>query len=96
MVRINFKEMNAETSVDSFETIDLRKELGNILFKKATDIPLFDLSRKIYHSEGEMEVEDALFAAILEILSEIKSAIYIQRILMDNAKKEKEDANDQA
>lgn len=51
MKQVNFKAVKVETSIDNFEVVDLRKEIGNALYKRAESVSQDDLARKIYHSE---------------------------------------------
>lgn len=56
MKRVNFKEVKIETSIDNFEVVDLRKEIGNAIYKRAESVSQDDLARRIFHSEGEVEM----------------------------------------
>ncbi len=68
MKKINFKEIKVETEVDVFETYDLRKEVGNLLFKQATNLAMDELARKIFKSEGEIKISDDDFKEMIEAL----------------------------
>jgi len=68
MKRINFKAINVEASIDVFEERDLSKEIGNLLHQKAPNIGMDELARRIYHSEGDMDMEDADFAEMMSLL----------------------------
>ena len=52
MKAVNFKELSIETSIDEYEVLDLRKEVGNTIHRHAMSVPLSELARKIYFSEG--------------------------------------------
>lgn len=54
----NFKKLNVEVAFDEFKELDLAKDLGNYIHTNTNDIGLDDTARAIYHSEGEMDVDD--------------------------------------
>lgn len=68
MRRINFKELNVEMGIDEFETRDLRKEIGNAVHRGAMDIPIHDLARVIYYSEGPIDIPDKEYLEVMEII----------------------------
>lgn len=91
MKRLNFKELRVETSIDEFEAVDVRKAIGNALYKLADSIPMSDLSRKIYHSEGMIEIEDQDCAEM------VKTIEPLFRVLLINAVKDNiEDVTDKS
>lgn len=68
MRRINFKELNVEMGIDEFETRDLRKEIGNAVHRGAMDVPMHDLARVIYYSEGPIDIPDKEYLEMMEIV----------------------------
>ena len=57
-MKANFKNISVEVAFDEFKELDLAKDLGNYIHTNTNDIGLDDTARAIYHSEGEMEVDD--------------------------------------
>jgi hypothetical protein len=57
-MKANFKKLNVEVAFDEYRELDLAKELGNYIHTNTNDIGLDDTARAIYHSDGEMEVDD--------------------------------------
>ena len=53
MKRINFQCFKAEIEIGRFETIDVRKEFGNVLFANATTLEQDELARRIFHSTSD-------------------------------------------
>ncbi|GEM_PF-762223 len=86
MKKINFKEIQIETEVDVFQTYDLRKEVGNLLFKQATNLAMDELSRRIFKSEGEITIEDDDFTELLEALKTV--IVYRALRAIENAAKD--------
>lgn len=67
-MKANFKKLNVEVAFDEFKQLDLAKDLGNYIHSNTNDIGLDDTARAIYHSEGEMEVEDIHALQIIEMI----------------------------
>lgn len=67
-MQVNFKELKVETSIGEYTLIDVRKDLGNKLHLAASDIETFDLGHKIYHSDGDIEITDSEYDALIRIL----------------------------
>ena len=57
-MKANFKNISVEVAFDEYRELDLAKELGNYIHTNTNDIGLDDTARAIYHSDGEMEVDD--------------------------------------
>lgn len=68
-VRINFKELKVEYGVERIETLDLRKEWGDALHRASESVPMTELARKIYYSEGPLEISDEDFKTMMALLS---------------------------
>lgn len=71
MKRINFKKLKTEVSIGVFQEIDMTKEIGNLLFKNANSIEMDALARRIYSSEGEIEIDGDEFEQMKRALSPI-------------------------
>lgn len=61
MKKINFKQFKTFTDASREKTtpVDVRKPLGDALYKTARGIAAHDLALSIYHSDGEIELEDS-------------------------------------
>lgn len=68
MKKINFTNILIETSIGEFSVMDLSKDLGDYLFRMATDLEMDMLARKIYNSFGTIEISDSLFEKMLSIM----------------------------
>lgn len=64
----NFKKLNVEVAFDEFKELDIAKQLGNFIHTNTNDIGLDDTARAIYHSEGEVEVDEAHAQLIIELV----------------------------
>lgn len=67
-MKANFKNISVEVAFDEFKELDLAKDLGNYIHTNTNDIGLDDTARAIYHSEGEMEVDDIHAKQIIEMI----------------------------
>lgn len=67
-VKINFKELKVEVSVDQFELQDWRKTLGNALHRASESVPMSELARKIYYSEAPIDISEEDFKTMLVLL----------------------------
>lgn len=67
-MKANFKNISVEVAFDEYRELDLAKELGNYIHTNTNDIGLDDTARSIYHSDGEMEVDDIHAQQIIEMI----------------------------
>lgn len=68
-MNINLSKLEIEVAIGEFRTIDARKELGNVLFAKATTIEQDKLSRKIFNSsEDGVTLSDSEYESMLNEL----------------------------
>ncbi len=89
MKQVNFKAVKVETSIDNFEVVDLRKEIGNALYKRAESVSQDDLARKIYHSDGEIGIEDQDYAEMMQVIE--KSFVRYVHVAISKAVKSEDD-----
>jgi hypothetical protein len=70
MKKINFKTLRIQLTFEGEPVeMDVRKIVGNIIRQNTSDIGLDELARKIYFSEGEVEIPDEYVGPILHISS---------------------------
>lgn len=71
MKKINFKELNIKTQLNSDETIkvDIRESFANVMYQKMCGIAALNLAQKIFNSDGEIEYNDNEVALIYECAS---------------------------
>ena len=67
-MKANFKNISVEVAFDEYRELDLAKELGNYIHTNTNDIGLDDTARSIYHSDGEMEVDDIHAQQIIDMV----------------------------
>lgn len=80
MKQVNFKELSVEIEIDQYQTLDFRKEVGNAIHRQAVTIPVDELARKIYHSDGPIEIDDEDYEMMKAIISKSFALIILQAI----------------
>ena len=69
MKQIDFSKLEIEKSIGVFECIDVRKDLGNMIFASANTIELDQLSRKVFNAPCEaIELNDAEYGLLMQVL----------------------------
>ena len=91
MKQVNFKELSVETSIEHFESLDLRQQIGNAIHSRAVNVPMAELARKVYYAEEAIIIEDGDFKQMLSIVEQafplvVSSAILKSAIEVTDAK----------
>lgn len=68
MKQVNFKELNVEVGIDQYQNHDLRKEIGNALHRASENVPMSELARNIYYSEGDIKIPDEEFDEMMKLI----------------------------
>nr|DAS57026.1 MAG TPA: hypothetical protein [Caudoviricetes sp.] len=68
MKQVNFKELNVEVGIDQYQNHDLRKEIGNTLHRASESVPMSELARNIYYSEGDIKIPDEEFDEMMKLI----------------------------
>ena len=93
MKKIDFTKLNVETQIDFFEEMNIAKELGNVLHANTSDLGMDELARAIYRSDTEVEMDDALYSEMMDILKSVGLSIAyltaIKNAVSDKIKDEK-------
>lgn len=68
-MRVNFSKIGIKLTVEG-ETVemDLRKDLGNLVYGRTADIAVSDFGKKIYYSKDTIEVPESMANAVKEII----------------------------
>nr|DAY19683.1 MAG TPA: hypothetical protein [Caudoviricetes sp.] len=87
MKRINFQCFKAEIEIGRFETIDVRKEFGNVLFANATTLEQDELARRIYHSTSDgIEIAEQEIEAIRKVFQAAGIRYSVVKAIEENAR----------
>lgn len=69
-MKANFKQVNVQMTFEGDAiTVDIRKDLGNAIRRNTADIGLDETAKKIYFSDGEIEIPDEHAKDIVVIAS---------------------------
>lgn len=90
MKRINFKKLNIEFEIDNFREIDMRSKIGNAIHVAAETVPMAELARKIYYSDGDVEISDEDYQQMMKIISLSFKIIVVKAIETAANQKEEE------
>lgn len=91
MKQVNFKQLNVETEIDTFQEVDLRHEIGNALHRAAETVPMSDLARNIYHSEETIDISNEDYAEMMKTLRGAFKRFIIDAITRSTTDKGKEE-----
>lgn len=87
MKRIDFQNFKAEIEIGRFETIDVRKEFGNVLFANATTLEQDELARRIFHSTSDgIEITEQEIEAIRKVFQSAGIRYSVIKAIDENAK----------
>lgn len=90
MKKIDFRKVMIEMNFGSPEVVDVRQLLGNNINQRTGDIALADLARKIYYSDGPVEIPAEFIEPITAIVRNSNliapAKVAIIALLADNNK----------
>ena len=76
-MKANFRKLNVEVAFDEFKELDIARQLGNFIHTNTNDIGLDDTARAIYHSEGEVEVDESHAQLIIELVKGLNCSFLV-------------------
>ena len=65
---IDFTKLNVETRIDCFDFLDLHEVVGEVVFASAGTLAEDELARRIYKSDGPVEMTDQEYQGMLQAL----------------------------
>lgn len=68
MKQVNFVELIVETEIDKYESLDMSHRIGNAIHQQAINVPMSELARRIYYSEGAININDEDYVMMLTIV----------------------------
>lgn len=69
MKKIDFSKVKVQMTFEGEPVeVDMRRELGNLIHQRTADLGLDEVARKIYFSEGEVEIPDEYIKPICTIV----------------------------
>lgn len=106
MKQINFSELRIEVAIGEFKLVDVRKELGNLVFSSAVTLEDDTLARKIFGApSGIVEYSDEEIERLLSVLRSKEAKYSVIKAIecasddsinMKNKKKHGNSKNDKA
>ena len=79
MKKINFKEFKIYLDIthEKSETTDVRRTLGDIIYKSGSGVAGLDLAMRVFKSEGDMELSEEDLGAIEGVINTDCTPIFI-------------------
>ncbi len=68
MKQLNLKELEIKVGVERTEILDVRKEWGDALHRVSESVPMTELAKRIYYSDGPVEISDEDFCTMMKLL----------------------------
>jgi len=62
--------------------IDVRKDIGNFIYQNSRDLGALELARKIYFSDGEVEIPQREIDALKSLIEESKITLPLRIALL--------------
>ncbi|WP_308773742.1 hypothetical protein [uncultured Bacteroides sp.] len=70
MKKIDFRKVKIQLTFEGHPVeMDIRKAFGNIIHQNTADLGVDELARKIYFSDGEVEIPEEYISILLDISS---------------------------
>ena len=72
MRTVNFKQFRMFKDITQSETeeVDLRRDFSDLMYKNTNGVVSHDLALKIYRSEGDIELSDDEYRALIEFAAQ--------------------------
>lgn len=86
MKQVNFKELDVEVGIDEFQPHDIRKEIGNALHRSSESVPMSELARTIYYSDGLVSISDEDFSLMMTLLQPALKRFVFDAIIRSSEK----------
>lgn len=93
MKKIDFSKVTVELKFGQPETLDMRHELGNVINQSTHDIAVADLARKIYYSEGPVEIPAGQLAPLVSIIHSTTLLVYAAKVSILELLKPEQETN---
>lgn len=79
MKKINFKEFKIYLDIthEKSDTADVRRTLGDLIYKAGSGIAGLDLAMRVFKSEGDMELSEDDLEALRGVINTASTPIFI-------------------
>ena len=82
--KVNFKELPIQIELEGeLMRIDVRKDIGNYIYQNSRDLGALELARKIYHSDGEIEISQQELDSLKILIEESKITLPLKLALLN-------------
>lgn len=95
MKKINFKNLEVQTSFEGTKDVfDTTKVIGNLMMYNGSvllDIGFEDLAKRIYYSDGEVDIPNKYVGALSEVIKNSNFIAAIKRELINKLTNKEEE-----
>jgi len=82
--KVNFKELTVQMELEGEPVkLDVRKDIGNFIYQNSRDLGALELARRIYFSEGDMEMSQAETETLASLVQESKITLPLRIALLN-------------
>jgi len=82
--KVNFKELPVQIELEGEAVkIDVRKDIGNFIYQNSRDLGVLELARKIYHSDGEIEMSQQELTILKTLIEESRITLPLRLALLN-------------
>jgi len=82
--KVNFKQLEVQLELEGEKVeMDVRKDIGNFIYQNSRDLGALELARKIYFSDGEVEMTRQETAALTGLIEESKITLPLRIALLN-------------
>ena len=87
MKKIDFSKLKVEVRIEEYSNIDVRKDLGNMLFNMANTLELDHLSRKVFNAPNKpVNLDGEEYRLLMQALQNGAAKYSIIKAIESNAK----------
>lgn len=83
----DFGKIQLPSLEGDYDVLDVRKQLGNALYYRSQDLAGSELGKTIYHSDGDIELNDNEVRLVKDMVKEIFSGYVVQKAVLDSLEK---------
>lgn len=82
MAALNLSHLQVEYVFGEYRQVDARKDVANTIHRCTADIGVDDLARKLYYSQGSVEIPASMVKEIRVIIERSGLVAYVKRAVM--------------
>lgn len=82
--KVNLKELRVQIELEGEPVkMDVRKDIGNFIYQNSRDLGALELARKIYFSDGDVEMSQQEISVLKVLIEESKITLPLRIALLN-------------